>query len=82
MKLRAVRLMEVGLFSAGNALEGLSGGFDVLAGPNEMGKSTIFRANAYRSALLVLLTSTKIGMARIRRSGRTLSASPVCGSVQ
>ena len=44
MKLRAVRLMEVGLFSAGNALEGLSGGFDVLAGPNESGKSTIFRA--------------------------------------
>ncbi len=44
MKLRAVRLSEVGLFNSGVALEGLSGGFDVLAGPNEMGKSTIFRA--------------------------------------
>ncbi len=44
MKLRAVRLSEVGHFSSGVALEGLSGGFDLLAGPNEMGKSTIFRA--------------------------------------
>ena len=44
MKLRAVRLSEVGHFGTGVALEGLSGGFDVLAGPNEMGKSTIFRA--------------------------------------
>ena len=44
MKLRAVRLSEVGHFRSGVALEGLSGGFDALAGPNEMGKSTIFRA--------------------------------------
>jgi uncharacterized protein YhaN len=44
MKLRAVRLSEVGHFETGVALEGLSGGLDVLAGPNEMGKSTIFRA--------------------------------------
>ncbi len=44
MKLRAVRLSEVGHFRSGVALEGMSGGFDVLAGPNEMGKSTIFRA--------------------------------------
>ena len=44
MRLRAVRLSEVGHFGRGMALEGLSGAFDVLAGPNEMGKSTIFRA--------------------------------------
>ena len=44
MKLRAVRLSEVGHFRTGVALEGLTGGLDVLAGPNEMGKSTIFRA--------------------------------------
>ena len=44
MKIRAVRLKEVGHFSSGIALEGLSGTFDVLAGPNEIGKSTIFKA--------------------------------------
>jgi len=41
MKIRAVRMREVGCFSAPVALEGLSGGLDVLAGPNELGKSTI-----------------------------------------
>lgn len=44
MKIRAVRLREVGRFRAPIALEGLSGGLDVLAGPNELGKSTILKA--------------------------------------
>lgn len=44
MKIRALRLREVGCFSEAVALEGLSGGLDVLAGPNETGKSTLFRA--------------------------------------
>lgn len=44
MKITAIRLKEVGRFSAPVALEGLSGGLDVLAGPNEFGKSTILRA--------------------------------------
>lgn len=44
MKLRAIRLQEVGRFREPVALEGLSGGLDVLAGPNELGKSTILRA--------------------------------------
>lgn len=44
MKLRAVRLANVGTFSSPTALEGLSGRLDVLVGPNELGKSTIFRA--------------------------------------
>ncbi len=44
MKIRAIRLREVGCFSAPVALEGLSGALDVLAGPNELGKSTILRA--------------------------------------
>lgn len=43
MKIRAVRLREVGCFSAPIALEGFSGELDVLAGPNELGKSTILR---------------------------------------
>ncbi len=44
MKIRAIRLKEVGRFSEPIALEGLSGGLDVLAGPNELGKSTILKA--------------------------------------
>ena len=44
MKIHAVRLKEVGHFATGVALEGLSGRFDLIAGPNEMGKSTIFKA--------------------------------------
>jgi len=44
MKIRAIRAAEVGLFGDAVALEGLSGSLDVLAGPNELGKSTLFRA--------------------------------------
>ena len=44
MKILAVRLREVGPFINGVALEGLTGRLDVLAGPNELGKSTLFRA--------------------------------------
>lgn len=44
MKIRAIRLKEVGRFGAPVAIEGLSGGLDVLCGPNEAGKSTIFKA--------------------------------------
>ncbi len=44
MKIRAIRLADVGPFAAPVALEGLTGGLDVLAGPNELGKSTILQA--------------------------------------
>jgi energy-coupling factor transporter ATP-binding protein EcfA2 len=44
MKIRAIRLKEVGRFSAPIAIEGLSGSLDVLVGPNEFGKSTILKA--------------------------------------
>ena len=44
MKINAIRLAEVGRFATPVALEGLSGGLDVLAGPNELGKSTIIAA--------------------------------------
>ena len=44
MKVKAIRLREVGRFREAVALEGFSGGLDVLSGPNEFGKSTIFRA--------------------------------------
>ncbi|MEZ5851799.1 MAG: AAA family ATPase [Hyphomicrobiaceae bacterium] len=41
MKIKAIRLSEVGRFSEPVAIEDLSGGLDVLAGPNELGKSTL-----------------------------------------
>ena len=44
MKIRAIRLAEVGRFTSPVALEGLSGALDVLAGPNELGKSTVLQA--------------------------------------
>ena len=56
MKIRAIRLREVGCFADAVALEGLSGGLDVLAGPNEMGKSTLFKA--LKTLFVVQHTST------------------------
>ena len=44
MKIKAIRLAEFGRFSAPVAIEGLSGRLDVLAGPNELGKSTLLAA--------------------------------------
>jgi hypothetical protein len=44
MKIRAVRLSEVGCFSDAVALEDLDDGLNILAGANEAGKSTILAA--------------------------------------
>ncbi len=44
MKITAIRMAEFGKFDAPVALEGLTGGLDILAGPNELGKSTILAA--------------------------------------
>ncbi|MEZ5818470.1 MAG: AAA family ATPase [Hyphomicrobiaceae bacterium] len=44
MKIRAIRVAELGRFREPVALEGLSGGLDLVIGPNEAGKSTLFRA--------------------------------------
>ncbi|MDX2257847.1 MAG: hypothetical protein NW205_02920 [Hyphomicrobiaceae bacterium] len=55
MKLRAIRVAEVGRFARPAAIEGLSGGLDVLDGPNEFGKSTLFRA--LRALFLIEHTS-------------------------
>ncbi len=55
MKIKAIRLKEVGRFRDPIALEGLTGGLDVLAGPNELGKSTILKA--IKSALFYPHTS-------------------------
>ena len=64
MKIRALRLAEVGPFRDPVALEGFSGGLDVFTGPNEAGKSTLF------TALGMLLaerhTTTARGIAALR----------------
>jgi len=44
MKIEAIRLSEVGRYREAVTLDGFSGGLDVLVGPNEAGKSTLFRA--------------------------------------
>ncbi|MEO1205582.1 MAG: AAA family ATPase [Pseudomonadota bacterium] len=44
MRLRALRVADVGGFVEPVALEGFSGRLDLLLGPNETGKSTLFRA--------------------------------------
>ncbi len=44
MRLRAIRVSDVGGFREPVAIEGMSGGLDVLLAPNETGKSTLFRA--------------------------------------
>jgi hypothetical protein len=51
MKIRAIRVAEVGGFAAPVAVEGFSGGLDILVGPNELGKSTLLAA--LEAALLV-----------------------------
>ncbi len=44
MKLKALRVREVGRFSQPVALEGFTGGLDVFVGDNEAGKSTLVKA--------------------------------------
>ena len=44
MKINAIRLAEFGRFAEPVAIEGLSGRLNVLAGPNELGKSTLLAA--------------------------------------
>ncbi|MEL6289050.1 MAG: hypothetical protein AAFQ35_09770 [Pseudomonadota bacterium] len=44
MRLRAIRVQEFRRFTGPVCIEGLSGGLDVLAAPNEDGKSTLFEA--------------------------------------
>jgi DNA repair exonuclease SbcCD ATPase subunit len=44
MRILALRVREVGCFKDPSTLEGMSGSLDVLAGPNEAGKSTLLRA--------------------------------------
>jgi energy-coupling factor transporter ATP-binding protein EcfA2 len=64
VKIRAIRLQEVGRFRDAIALEGLTGGLDVLAGPNELGKSTILKA--VKLALFEKHTSAKKDIESLR----------------
>ena len=56
MKITAIRMAEFRKFRAPIALEGLSGGLDILSGPNELGKSTILTAATY--ALTIKFNAT------------------------
>lgn len=67
MIIRALRIADLGPFSDGVALEGLSGRLDVLVGANEFGKSSLFRA------LLTLVeekhTASSARVTRLRHGG-------------
>lgn len=67
MRILAIRLREVGPFSKPVAIEGLSGGLDVLAGGNEIGKSTVFRA--IRSVFFTKHTATGKAVDALRARG-------------
>ena len=67
MKIRAIRVAEIGRFSEPVALEGLTGGLDVLAGPNELGKSTLL--HALRLALFTKYTSKQADIVELRPYG-------------
>jgi energy-coupling factor transporter ATP-binding protein EcfA2 len=60
MKIKAIRVAEVGCFSAPVAVEGLSGKLDVLSGPNELGKSTLLKALTTVFAEKYTTTSTPL----------------------
>jgi hypothetical protein len=70
MKIRAVRLADVGRFREPVAIEGFGGQVDVLAGPNELGKSTIFRA--VEAGLLLKHNSTRLAGILPRTGGTPL----------
>jgi len=67
MKIRAIRLREVGCFAEPVVVEGLSGSLDVLADNNESGKSTLFRA--VRTVLLEKHTTAKQDVEALRPYG-------------
>jgi uncharacterized protein YhaN len=72
MKILALRLAEVGPFREPVAIEGFSGGFDVLAGPNELGKSTLFTALRTLLAERHTATSQKVATLRPEHGGAPL----------
>ncbi len=72
MKIRAIRLKEVGPFLEPVALEGFSGGLDVLMGPNESGKSTFFRALQMVLSLKHSTKSQEIDVLQPYRGGAPL----------
>ena len=67
MKLLAIRLANVGRFVEPIAVEDLSGGLDVLAGPNELGKSTLLKA--VKLALFARHTSRSEDVGSLRPYG-------------
>ncbi|MGE0698989.1 MAG: AAA family ATPase [Hyphomicrobiaceae bacterium] len=64
MKIRALRVAECGRFGEPVAIEALSGGLDLLVGPNEAGKSTLVKA--LRAALFVSHRSAHRDLDKLR----------------
>jgi energy-coupling factor transporter ATP-binding protein EcfA2 len=74
MKIIALRVADAGPFVDGVAMEGLSGRLDVLAAPNEAGKSTLFRAlrAVFSEAHTSSSTKFDLGQLKPRRGGNPL----------
>lgn len=64
MRIRAIRVAECGRFADPVALEGLSGGLDLLVAPNEAGKSTLVKA--LHLALFTKHSSKNADLERLR----------------
>ena len=64
MRIRAIRVAECGRFADPVALEGLSGGLDLLVAPNEAGKSTLVKA--LHLALFTKHSSRSADLERLR----------------
>jgi energy-coupling factor transporter ATP-binding protein EcfA2 len=67
MKVHAIRVAQFGRFKEPVALEGLSGGLNLFIGPNEAGKSTLFRA--LQLALFMNHRTTRAELAEVRPYG-------------
>lgn len=67
MKICALRVASCGRFDSPVAIEGFSGGLDVMVGPNELGKSTLLRA--LKAALFERHTTRKAEIEALRPYG-------------
>ena len=72
MKILAVRVAEIGCFSHPVALEGLTAGLNVLAGANELGKSTLLAAMRMAFDQSYKTTSSKVEALRPYSGGAPL----------
>ena len=72
MKLIALRAAQFRRFSDGVAVEGFSSGVNLLAGPNELGKSTLFQALEAAFLMRHATSGAALEALRPRRGGEPL----------